>query len=471
MFRKRSITARRLTAFCLVFLVLCSTLTACTPNEESSVPEKEDTKQTQLNKPTENDGATTPSDNATTPSDEGTKPTEPEQTLPSTENTTPTEPEGTQPPTDATEPAKPVIELDVRAGTDFSDGVAFIVYKDMNNQYVYAAIDTAGKILFEPDFLDSLNRTPTYKNGIFIWENCIYDKTGTILASPELSGYDELISENCDGYVLAKKTVESFSGDKIQVGVLDKKGSWLHPLSDTNPVAIALMDDAYASVGSYSGDYIIHITGQKYYNIVTNELTDGHAYYESRHYQGQPRGIYKCETNGESTLIIPDVYGHIFFDTAFIGNAVIYDDDGYEIETPYMLYDYNGNVIADLSQYNIVDNSNDYGPGMYYLNNHLLVTVDNGTGAKYLCLINKAGELAFEPIRMQYYDDYFPLEEHGFVYYDDARNKYCHYDYSGTVTEYTNIEGFWGFSCGLALVRTTNDEYCYINVRGEVVIN
>ena len=65
-----------------------------------------------------------------------------------------------------------------------------------------AAINTAGDILFDlPEGMEASR----YQNGICVVGNVIYDKSGAVIASPEQSGYDALMSDNCGGYVLAKK--------------------------------------------------------------------------------------------------------------------------------------------------------------------------------------------------------------------------------------------------------------------------
>ena len=376
--------------------------------------------------------------------------------------------------------------LNIKYGTAFSDGVAFIQYVDENENYKSAAIDTTGKILFEPDENFNLEGTPGYKNGIMVIDNLVYDKTGKVIASPEITGYDKLISENCNGFVLAMKTEESFSGDKCCFGVLDNKGEWKYPLSDKNPIAevyskqISEYGKQFSSIhiSEYISDTVLKIsfgvvgTDEQYYNIVTNELTKGYFHYESRNYQGQDTGIYKYDLSGDRSLILKDIVGEIFFENAFIGTALTWNEDGY-IEGGYKIYDYSGNVITDLSDYKFASNWSNNGDGKYYVNEHLLIPMDNGSGSKYLCLINKSGKTAFEPIKMESWDDFYPLDETGFVYISKNENQgitYIHYDFSGNKIEYQDVMEFGGFSEGLALVKNSAGQYYYINVNGEKII-
>ena len=375
--------------------------------------------------------------------------------------------------------------LNIKYGTAFSDGVAFIQYMDENENYKTAAIDTTGKILFEPDENFNLERATGYKNGIMVIDNLIYDKAGKIIASPEITGYDELLTGNCNGYVLARKKEESFSGDKYYIGVLNNKGTWEHSLSIDNPI-VKEFEKEGADVGSLyidsSYDYIndttlkigIGFSTERYYNIVKNELTNGYVYYESRNYQGQDAGIYKYDLSGNRTLILKDIVGETFFENAFIGTPLTWNEDGY-IEGGYRIYDYSGNVITDLSDYKFASNWSNNGAGKYYVNEHLLIPMDNGSGSKYLCLINKSGKTVFEPIKMGSEDDFYALHENGFVYKSVDENDYSNvkyklYDYSGNITEYTDVADFYGFNEGLALVKNAAGQYFYINIKGEKVI-
>ena len=387
----------------------------------------------------------------------------------------PTEPAPTE--TTPTEPEKNVEEYFITSATEFSDGVAFVHCRDDDGIYFDAAIDTNGEILYilPDDWKISIGE---YHNGNLVVGNDIYDIYGNLIASPEMSGYDELLTINRDGYILATKREESFAGDKICFGVLGSNGEWIYPLSSDNPISQMLesdssyMDDWSVWDDDYGeyGTYIVRISvgwGLKYYyNLSTNELCAGYVHYESRNYQGQKSGIYLYDTSGERKLVIPNISADRFFNDAFIGsNLAEYDKRN--------LYDYNGNIIMDLSQYDLDCYS------ACYKNGYLLIKVDNRTGSKYLCLFNPNGELAFDPIRMGRGDSFYGLIDEGFVYeyeHEDGYTKsYYFYDYAGNKTEYMDMDGFYGFSDGLGLVEFYDKNYyriyCYINTEGKVVID
>ena len=165
--------------------------------------------------------------------------------------------------------------------SDFSDGVALVRYVSADGTETAAAINTAGDILFHLP-ADVPVEGEGYRNGIRVVGNLMYDKTGAVIASPELSGYDALMTGNCGGYVLAKKvtpvaqpapapesvtttaapttaatTAAALVGDTttttgvtvdiptnsaatLSIGVLNDKGEWVHPLSEEHPLAVAI---------------------------------------------------------------------------------------------------------------------------------------------------------------------------------------------------------------------------------------
>ena len=123
----------------------------------------------------------------------------------------------------------------------------------------------------------------------------------------------------------------------------------------------------------YIGDTLLRIrigfSDYRYYDMVTNELTNGYVHYEYRAYMGQEIGIYKYDIFGERSLLLPDMRGDTFFDDVFIG--------GQYGETTDSIYDYTGKMIMDLSEYKLTYSASNNGPDQYYLNGYLLSPVDN----------------------------------------------------------------------------------------------
>lgn len=174
---------------------------------------------------------------------------------------------------------------------------------------------------------------------------------------------------------------------------------------------------------------------------------------------------------------IYDKKGQVIASSEKTGYDEIVDilDTPKNIDGHVILYDYNGTIITDLSEYNIMSAQSNHGKGIYYENGYLLCRVENKTGSRYLCLIDKKGQTAFNPIKMESGDDFFPLDETGFVWEKADENNYnnrtfIHYNYTGNTTEYQDVADFYGFNDGLALVKNKAGQYYYINVSGETIV-
>ena len=335
--------------------------------------------------------------------------------------------------------------------TPFSNGVAFITYKtvyEMSPRPFISissiAIDTKGNVLFE--ISGNEDSYTHYQNEMMIVGDCVYDKKGKIIASPEISGYDKLITDNTYEFLLAYKKEESFSGETHYVGVLNNKGEWIVPLSSTHPILrafeeggynVRLVESPYFTGSRYKGNNTYEIVLSEwpkhycYYNLSTNELTSGYDHFE----YVSNKGVCEIDENGNSKVIIPssNYYGSFYV----LDNAIFYN----KLDQPnqgYYLYDFTGNLIADYSTYKISK------PLSYY-NGYMLCFVKNPSNAEYIALFDPEGNLAFEPIKREFSGlfnnistfSYHFLNEYGFAI--TSEDKYTFYDYSGNIiAEYEN---------------------------------
>ena len=418
--------------------------------------------------------------------------------------------------TTAAESVKPALGL-VEAGA-FSDGVAFVRYTD-DGAEKSAAINSAGEILFQ--LPKDMPMDARYQNGICVVGDVIYDKTGAVIASPDKSGYDALLTGNCGGYVLAKKlirvndgettaapkttttttttttaattTTTTIDGDattstlptettppepiiptgmQLCIGVLNNKGEWEHPLDTDHPIAMAIANAAQPEehfTPVTAGVLQVHVDAAaqpQYYHFADNKLTPNYDHYESINYQDEDTGIYKVTVDGKQELIIEDVISDYSFADAFIGRTTVKDEESEELKTLIKLYDYKGKALADLTDY---PTNSKY----YYITERLLITVDDGTGNRYLALLYKDGKKVIDPVPLNLRDTVFAPDEAGFViasYTAEGAVSYRHYDYIGNATDYTNVATFNGFSEGLAAVTLTDGRLVYINHMAEIVI-
>ena len=154
------------------------------------------------------------------------------------------------------------------------------------------------------------------------------------------------------------------------------------------------------------------------------------------------------------------------FKDAFIGHTTEVGEDD-EVVTRIKFYDYKGKVLADLTDYPSPDGK------YYFVNDRLLILVDDGTGNRYLALLNKDGKPAIESVPLNLRDVLYAPDDAGFVvesHTSDGVVSYRHYDYVGNVIDFTDVATFSGFSEGLAAVTLTDGTLCYINRMAEIVI-
>lgn len=405
--------------------------------------------------------------------------------------------------------------LNLVAATSFSDGVAFVRYVDGEGVEHAAAINTAGDVLFElPEGMPFDG--PGYKDGIRVVDNVVYDKTGAVIASPELSGYDMLLTGSCGGYVLAKKTEQvasvapedaeaaapSATGTAtvtsttaptasstdteepapttetvVSIGVLDSKGEWKQPLSAEHPIAKAMAVAVQpAAVLEYVAEGVLRVyvdlaSVPQYYHFADNTLTADYVRYASFGYTPEePAGIYHMAKDGTKTLKLENIIADYFFADAFIGRSVT-PPSITETEATLgelKLYDYEGKELMDLSAYTI-------GGEAYYQNGYLTFPTTNEVGSRLLMVLGPDGKPVFEPIVLGMRDRYYTPDLNGFAvenFTADGVAGYRYYDYTGTVTVYENVTAFSGFFEGLAAVSLRGDDQhrYYINHRAEIVL-
>ena len=411
--------------------------------------------------------------------------------------------------------------LNLTYASSFSDGIAFVRYTADGTEKA-AAINTAGDVLFDlPEGME----TSRYKNGICLVGDLVYDKSGTVIASPETHGYDSLMTENCGGYVLVKKvapvtqpapapapeaattttaaasTTAAAMADgsttdttaapttpsvdipvtnsvTLSVGVLNNKGEWEQPLSPDHPIAVAMTTAAQPAENfTYVTTDVLQVkvdaaAEPQYYHFSTNTLTPDYDHYESINYQDEDTGIYQVAADGSKKLVIKDVVSDYSFKDVFVGRTTVLpaedaEDAGeQEPQTLIKLYDYTGKALADLTDYPT--------DGKYFfIADRLLIQTDDGMGNRKLVLLSKDGKEIIEAVPLNLRDTVYAPDEAGFViagYTAEGAVSYRHYDYIGNATDYTDVASFNGFSEGLAAVTLTDGTVCYINHMAEIVI-
>lgn len=379
--------------------------------------------------------------------------------------------------------------LNLTYTSPFLDGVALVSYLGSDGVEKSAAINTKGEILFHlPE--DMPLDGPGYQQGIRVVGNLIYDKTGKVIANPADTGYDALLTGNCNGYVLAKKTDQPVlpapeaSGNPTEtvptptgtvlVGVLNNKGEWVHEPSADHPVAKAMAAAKQPTeVFTYVTEDVLRVSVDAesapcYYHFKSNKLTADYVRYASGvDEEGGISYVYRASTDGKREKIVKNMIGDYFFADAFIGRAVTPPTALEEsVIGGYKLYDYTGKVLMDVSAYTFETS--------YYIKGFLLLITTDEVGSRQVVLLDKNGQPVMEPMAMGMLDVCYPPDDSGFVLSTQGAEgmSYTHYDYKGNATPYTGLKNLAGFSEGLALATLLEnpDRFCYINQKGEIVI-
>lgn len=351
-------------------------------------------------------------------------------------------------------------EYEIYKGTTFSEGIAFVELAGINSNVI--AINTSGEPIFEVSECVSIDELSKFEKGIFVYENCIYDRYGEIIASPESLNYTEVVgfddenvnSSNKSGFVIVSKLKKSYQGDKTLYGVINNKGKWEIELCEKGGWQYQQYEYSWEEGGL--------IEYNKYY---FSDYSDEPEQYFNPY---QP-AIFE-QINERKNMVLVNYSAEYFFEDAFIGCDYEWNDyENNYLPIDYMLWDYTGKAIIDLNKYKDNTISTVYNNPQYY-NGHLLFTALNGTGSYYLFMLDKKGDFVFDPIELDTFDKYTNLDEEGFVLYKNS--KWHAIDYSGKMTEYKNeFANINSFSEGLALAERHNGTSVYINNSGNIVID
>lgn len=215
-------------------------------------------------------------------------PTSPEPTQPTTQNDNIVD---TPPVNDVSTNTFREVKYELSRQTDymaggFSEGRAWIVYRDADNELCHGVMDTDGNLIFtirDSDYMDFLgcDRESTFSNSLFIdGTSCFFpshqfvfprpgfaiiDADGNILYKPENTDEEKYYYMGYgEGYFLVGKTVKNFSENASYVYAIDKYGNVLidpievkrfYNYTDRTPA-----DTLYAYVGN--GQFLPYYDGK-----------------------------------------------------------------------------------------------------------------------------------------------------------------------------------------------------------------
>lgn len=349
----------------------------------------------------------------------------------------------------------------LRNVSDFSNGKTFYQSGDGTN----ACIDKNGNVVFdiklssevcavESAFLHGV--TYTFKRlpaklGEKLITNVINEK-GENIITPETHGYTAIcINEhtsdcpmhgggnctgcNCSslkgGYVIVYKLSETYDGVNFEIGALNTSGKWINKLSDENPIsALVKKSNRTPAVRYYycDDDMILFSVGNTindkqrgiFWNLKNNkwfvidDVKFNNKMEDAIHFENgitvfEVLGrIYTLTNEGVLNVLYTDANGLCgpYYNGLFFCKRE-YRDENNEQHSSCGFIDSNGNLIIDLSKYEI--NST------YYYNSFCgdfaLLRIRDTSSLNYFTLIDKNGEFAFKPIKMYQYNTMVSFSE------------------------------------------------------------
>ncbi|MBQ9773255.1 MAG: hypothetical protein IJW30_01170 [Clostridia bacterium] len=383
---------------------------------------------------------------------------------------------------------------------EFQDGLSYIQYKK-NDKDHFGIIDTSGKLLYSID-LSNIYLSPTQiGNGATLLEKSedsvttyeIVNAAGNVTAT-----FDDTykILAHGDGLVLVYQKKDTVTEIQHFYGIIDSDGNWVQPLNKDKVNRYPCEERAY-----YAGDGVFAIAVEAWYNYYYDFLfwnantghtfsvtriklydqansasmphfSNGMAFVRNSHDWGEIEGVeapdfYLLYTNGtfeeynmENKNFHGYKNGYFWYSIEDEENTVYITDTTSSDQRTFTLSGYPAESVIEISF------DGEYG----------LVMIQGANGNQYVTLIDKNGVQQFEPIDTNESHSYYINE------YSDGRIVYSHsdpkdyykrfyyiVDEKGNVTQ-TDYLYLSGFSDGIALARTADGTYIYINTNNEQIL-
>ena len=279
---------------------------------------------------------------------------------------------------------------------------------------------------------------------------------------------------NFSRFSLFVEVNQSFSGDTYSIGFYDNDAKeWLVPMNSELTISKSVRWDKMIEqkgegtmfIGGYTISYIgnntiycsnycneknhsgwcYNIMEDKFFGLESTQkgiYAEGNAIIiQDTDYTYNNAGLYILNTDDQNLrCFLKNGHTEILLDKAMLA----YEQTGGGWRTScYYLYDYNGNLIFSLPEYNYdISNSS-----CKYNGIHLMICANGKDSGKYILLFNNNGDLLFDPIAFENIDSYYgnKLEANLFDtfftianfpkknYYDLESGTVFFYDYSGNL--------------------------------------
>lgn len=368
---------------------------------------------------------------------------------------------------------------------DFHDGLAWIKYKDHENQY-WACIDKKGNIVFQYNTNELTNVTDFSKNYAHLTgDDTLYtiDKTGKIIAQ-----YDQK-SVICygDGYILTEKNNSSFDSTTFEYTIYDAQGNIIEQFSRDESIYSA----NYCGEGvfgfqllpnyGYPTDYFC-VNNLKWVTADSSKIPQFcqdialiSTIYED-YSDGRKGGIRVMSSSGDVYDLISDkLYDWAVYPTVIIDNVcTVYDsgalislnisEGGRQLEGSYVLEDkYSERLVGGQVRIGSPE------PETYTIHDERIVLQLRGDdGNRYSGIFDKQFHLVFGPIvgvSSAYHDGLLAITS------EDSTSLY---DVNGNVVYSLTEKGFSSsnsYSDGAIMVSDSNNQKFYLDKKGELLFD
>lgn len=309
---------------------------------------------------------------------------------------------------------------------------------EIEHSYSYSSFSKGYAYINYPSYME---KSP--EAGTFIIVN---ERGEIVYKSPSDAEYS--IECGGDGYYFVKKEVKGFDVNECLYGIISADGTWI--------LEPEVLDDEYTHDIHYRGNRVLELgfgsTSINHYWGYSKLLIDMknlNEYYIESYDQYDPqyagltedgRLVWSHSDSWEGEIYITDVNGNTTqiastggYGYAKYGEDLVFvnDNDG---QARYI--DLDGNVVIDLSQYDIV---REY--ALQYFNVFIdgLAAFDmiGQDGSPYFVIINKAGEFVFDPIKH---------------------------------TETNSTKGYGTLSEGYIPILTSIDTICFVDQKGNKIL-
>ena len=261
------------------------------------------------------------------------------------------------------------ISGNITAASVFSEGLAFVTMQE--NEEITYCINQEGYIVFELDVAAGVlgEIRGTFVNGLALIDGGLCDKTGKI-TYPEDVGATAFSDLALDGnYIIAERITSDYNSSKKELGVMNTSFEWvLEPTEELYIATGGISDIPLNTSCFYNNGWFYFDETKKYLNLSTGEISEAvNQALPSKQWRG--------------------------YDNSF--------------------YDYDGNVMLDLSRYNTLQLASYCNFVNGFINGKAPVRfINTETNKYYFSLIDEQGELLFEPVETIKFDAFDYDGEH-----------------------------------------------------------